>query len=372
MRVCFIVSEYFRWGAYGGYGTITRSVAEGLVDRGHEVSALVPRRTQEAKRSQPDVEVVDGVTVFALPHSYLKRISSRGTYRKPAAEVFVSTDARFDSWMAMRMNPDSAHCIWLIDPMTFSDYWERHADRATNGWRRSRTASQLVFNGLDAFGRRAIAQADLVTSQTKYMAEHGAEFFGLDFSPRFAPNPIRLPAGPVDKAETPSVLFLGRFDRQKQPERFFDLAAAFPEVRFVAAGQASDPDRDRDLRRKYSEIDNLEMPGLVTGEAKDRLLRESWILCNTSLREGLPRSFQEALAYECALLAEVDPDGLVSRYGTRVRDGRFDLGLNELLADNQWREKGRAGRLYLSETNERERALDVHEEIYEELTNVRS
>ena len=364
MRICYIVSEYFRWGQYGGYGTITRAVAEGLARRGHEVSALVTRRSEQAKREQPDQESVEGVSVLAVPHSYVERWRRRSIYRRPRADLYVSIDARFDSWMALRQNPEARHCIWLIDPMTFDEFWELHAD--TEGGP-GKLASRVIFNGLQWFGRRAARRADVLVSQTRRWTEEGAAFYGAAGPARFAPNAVELPDGPITKAERPLVLFLGRFDRQKQPEAYFELAAAMPELDFVAAGAATDPERDRELRERWAGVPNLELPGVVTGAEKDALLRRAWILCNTSLREGLPMSVQEALSYGCAILAAVDPDELVSRFGYHAGDREFERGLRALLDGQRWRELGRAGREHVEATNATERALDIHEAIYREL-----
>ena len=364
MRVCFLVSEFFKWGAYGGYGTITRSVAEGLAERGHEVFALVPRRTEEAKREQRDIELIAGVTVVALPHSYWRRWRQSELYRISDADVYVSTDARFDSWMAMRRNPEARHCIWLIDPMRFEEFWMLHADSRTTGLPNRRVIARPIFETLAWFGRSAVRRADALTSQTRRWSDDGAEFYGVDREVVFAPNPIELPDRPIAKASQPLVLFLGRFDRQKQPETFFELARRFPEYQFVAAGQASDPERDQDLRRRYGSIENLQLPGLVTGADKDGLLRRAWVLCNTSLREGLPRSIQEGLSYGCALLAAVNPDGLVSRFGVHTPSREFDEGLEHLVTDGRWQSLGEAGRTAIHESNERSRALDRHEAIY--------
>lgn len=364
MRVCFVVSEYFEWGAYGGYGTITRSVAEGLAERGHEIFALVPRRTEQAKREQRDIELIAGVTVVALPHSYLHRWRQPDLYRIPDADVYVSTDARFDSWMAMRRNPEARHCIWLIDPMRFEEFWMLHADSHTTGLPDRRVIARPIFEALAWFGRSAVRGADALMSQTRRWSNDGAHFYGVDREVVFAPNPIELPDLPIAKASEPLILFLGRFDRQKQPESFFELARRFPDYQFVAAGRASDPERDQELRRRYGSIENLQLPGLVTGADKDDLLRRAWVLCNTSLREGLPRSIQEGLSYGCALLAAVNPDELVSRFGVHSPDREFDQGLAHLVEGGRWESLGEAGRSAMDASNERSRALDRHEAIY--------
>jgi hypothetical protein len=137
----------------------------------------------------------------------------------------------------------------------------------------------------------------------------------------------------------------------------------------VAAGTASDPTRDAALRDAARRIPNLRVAGYITGGEKDALLRRTWILCNTSLREGLPHSLQEGLAYGCALVARVDPDAIVSRFGVRVRGDDFEGALAGLLAHGEWRRRGTAGRACIEKHNEAETALDVHETLYRELVS---
>jgi glycosyltransferase involved in cell wall biosynthesis len=364
VRICYIVSEWFRWGQHGGYGTITRALAEGLAARGHEVSALVVKKTAEARRDQADVEEVEGVTVIGLPNSYIGRLRHRERYTCSGAELYVAVDARFDSWLAMRLAPAAKHVVWLIDPMPFDAYWSQHRTDPRRARFGEKLATRLAFEALQVFRRRAVRGADALLSQPEQLAPRVRAVFGVTRPIHFAPNPVALPELPIAKAERPLVLFLGRFDWQKQPRVFFELARRLPEVDFVAAGAASDPATDAALREAAADIPNLELPGVVGGEAKDRLLRRAWVLCNTSLREGLPRSFQEAQSYECALLAAVDPDGLVGRFGYHAGDRDFALGVRSLLEADRWRELGRAGRRALGETHERERALDRHEELY--------
>jgi glycosyltransferase involved in cell wall biosynthesis len=367
VRICYIVSEYFAWGQYGGYGTITRALADGLAARGHEVFALVPKKTTQAEREQRDVERVGDVTVVGLPRAYRARLLRRELYRRPRAELYVSIDARFDSWLAMRASPGAKHAIWLLDPMPFAEYWAQHRGDPASARPGEKWATRLAFESLRAFGRSALRRADAVWSQPEQLPESARRALALERPVRFVPNPVELPEGPIEKSPRPLVLFLGRFDWQKQPETFFALARRFPDVHFVAAGAASDPTRDASLRERQRGVPNLELPGVVTGEAKDALLRRAWVLCNTSLREGLPRSLQEGLAYGCALVAAVDPDRLVSRFGARAHDRDFEDALRGLLADDAWRARGAAGREYVRATCETQRALDAHEALYREL-----
>ncbi len=100
-------------------------------------------------------------------------------------------------------------------------------------------------------------------------------------------------------------------------------------------------------------------------------LSQSWIMVNTSSREGLPNAFLEAGAHGCAILSAVDPDGFASRFGVRVRDDDFASGLVELLEGGRWRECGERARLHVRETFELHRAIDQHLAVYRDVLAVR-
>jgi len=89
---------------------------------------------------------------------------------------------------------------------------------------------------------------------------------------------------------------------------------------------------------------------------------------NTSVREGLPTSFLEALANQCALLSSVDPGGVTQRFGHFVRNDDFATGLAELLENDAWREKGEAGWEYVRESFEIESVIDRHLQVYRQFT----
>ena len=310
---------------------------------------------------------MDGVTLVGLPHSYLARLRERRLYRLPRADLFVSVDARFDSWLAMQVAPRPKHAIWLVDPMSFDTYWSQHREDPGAARPLERLATRAAFEGLQAFGRSALRRADAVWSQPRELSDAARRAARLTRPVRFAPNPVEVPEGHITKDDRPLVLFLGRLDWQKQPERFFELARRLPDVDFVAAGGAATREREERLRAAAAEIANLSLPGVVTGETKERLLRLAWILCNTSLREGLPRSFQEGLAHGCALVAAVDPDRLVSRFGAFAADRDFETAVRGLVESGAWKRRGAAGRAYVREHHGTEHALDVHESLYREL-----
>jgi glycosyltransferase involved in cell wall biosynthesis len=137
-------------------------------------------------------------------------------------------------------------------------------------------------------------------------------------------------------------------------------------------GQARTSGRTEALRRQFADVPNLEMPGFVdqfsSGNFQE-LLSRSWILVNTALREGLPRSFLEAAYFKCAILSRVDPDGLASRFGCRVENDDFAGGLRSLLAGDVWRERGEAASRYVSAKYGLEQSVDQHLELYERVAH---
>ncbi len=64
MRVCLVLSEFFAWGKYGGFGSMARSLGNGLKQRGVEVWEIAPLRRGQRKR-----EPIDGITVLGYPGS---------------------------------------------------------------------------------------------------------------------------------------------------------------------------------------------------------------------------------------------------------------------------------------------------------------
>jgi glycosyltransferase involved in cell wall biosynthesis len=149
------------------------------------------------------------------------------------------------------------------------------------------------------------------------------------------------------------------------------LAAQFPDYRFVAVGQGSasaESGFDAQLRRRFRDVPNLEMPGLINRfrepERMQQILSDTWIFVSTAVREGLPLTFLEAAAYGCPIISRVDPDQFASRFGKQVHDDDYAAAIRSLLAEAPL-EKGRAAYDYVRETYETSKALQDHIEQYE-------
>jgi glycosyltransferase involved in cell wall biosynthesis len=347
--------EIFAWGKYGGFGRATRTIGRELVARGHEVYAVVPRRPGQAA-----VEELDGMTVLSFPPGRWR--ASAELLREANADIYHSCEPSLGTYVAMRARPDRVHVVTCRDPRDREDWW-------TEFLLPSRSRLRVIANYVYENGplvRRGVQRADAVYAAARCLVPKAQLVYGLRTAPSFLPTPIPVPVA-VDKAAQPTVCFVGRLDRRKRPERFFRLAERFPDVRFVAVGASNDPAWDLHLRNRYGSLPNLDMRGFVDQFRTDelsRILRESWIIVNTSAREGLPNSLIEAAAHRCAILSAVDPDGFASNFGWHAHDEDFDRGLHFLLDNNRWRERGLAGWRYVHDTFETTRAVEHHLAAY--------
>jgi glycosyltransferase involved in cell wall biosynthesis len=357
MKVCFIVSEFFAWGKYGGYGTATRVVATELVRRGVEVSVVTP-----ARGAQPEREEIDGVSVLSYPAQSLR--TQFRLLRQSRADVFHSQEPSLGTWLARKAAPQSAHVVTCRDTRVSADWLIE-----LRSWfldRSFRTLLTFPYEN-NLLVTSSVRAADAVYCPNEFSRPIAQAKYRLRALPGFLPNPVRPPTIPVLKAEQPTVCYLGRWDSRKRPEIFFELAKTFPEVRFIAMGQARTPALTEALRRRYGGLANLELQGFVDQFSSNRfqqILARSWILVNTALREGLPRSFLEAASFKCAILSRVDPDGFASRFGQRVEGDDFAGGLRRLLKNGDWRLKGEEGHAYVSEKYGFEASIAQHLEAY--------
>jgi glycosyltransferase involved in cell wall biosynthesis len=355
--------EIFAWGKHGGYGRATRVIGRELVRRGVEVSAVVPRRG-----NQRPVEMLDGIRVLGYPSRAPWQAAS--LLRACDADIYHSQEPSFATYLAQKTMPARAHLVTLRDTHELSDW-------LLELWYPSLNRLQVLSNKLyedNPLVQRAVRRADRVCCAAEFLRVKAVRKYQLRDTPELLPTPVAVPES-VHKAEVPTVCYLARWDRRKRPEVFLDLAARFPEVRFIAFGTSRDRDYERQLRARYARLANLEMPGHVDqfeSPAVGNALTESWILVNTSVREGLPNAFLEAAAHGCAILSAADPDGFASRFGVRVERDDYAAGLADLLRSGRWRALGQRGQEHVRSIFDLTSAIDRHLIIYNQLMALRT
>ncbi|MCX5769305.1 MAG: glycosyltransferase family 4 protein [Candidatus Hydrogenedentes bacterium] len=361
MRVCLVVGEFFAFGRYGGFGTMARNVGLGLKQMGHEVVVAAPRKTAE----QPAETVVDGMPFYSYNAAGIG--GTIDLFRRLRADIYHSFEPNWGTFMARRGVPRAKHVVTCIDPRNGYDWWVEF--KHYSGKRKLTFPLIWAFEGNPLISR-AVRQADRVVCQPWFIVPKVKKMYGLPYTPPHVPNPIRVGDGPFNKSERPTAVFLARWDKRKRPEMFLKLAEQFPEVEFVMLGKSRDAAYDQSLREKYGRLPNVNIVGFVdqyTDPRFDEILGRSWILINTAEREGLPASFQEAVAHQCAILSRVNPDDYAQKFGYWAKEDDYAVGLRALVSGNLWRERGLAGYEYVRATNSTDVAMKHYAALYAEL-----
>lgn len=379
LKVCFLLGDIFHWGKYGGYSKLTRDLGRELAKRNVSVSVAIPK-----SENQRTFERLDGMKIVGYPKlpSKTQYLSYFLTYRFLVdSNIFHSTGESIYSYIAMKSRPEKRHIITLQDPRDYKDWDEIYTVPDTTDkkvleiWKddletfeiRTKTFFRKVREKMEY---KAVKQADALYCQAKYLGKKAKNMYDLGHEPEFLPNPIYLPQGKIQKAEKPTVCFLGRLDIVKRPWMFFELAREFPKINFIVMGESHYPQINERIQKIYSGIKNLEFKGWSFGEEKNKILEKSWILVNTSIHECLPVSFLEALSYKCAILSCQDPDKITSMYGvkTDLYDfGSFKEGLQKLIENDSWKRKGEAGYNYVKDMHEISKVIDKHIRMYENI-----
>jgi glycosyltransferase involved in cell wall biosynthesis len=106
-----------------------------------------------------------------------------------------------------------------------------------------------------------------------------------------------------------------------------EIAKAMPQYEFYILGatgtgrdeaanaRALEPYRNPD---GSSKIQNLHFTGHVDGDVKNDHIKRAKLVLNTSIWEGIPISWLEALSYGTLIVSAFDRDNIVGRFGTFV------------------------------------------------------
>jgi len=169
LKVCFVVSQLFAWGKYGGFGSLTRTLGSELIKRGIEVCAVVPRR-----KGQRPVEELDGITVLSFPPGSI--LSSQKLYKSCDADIFHSEEPSIGTYIAMKAMPGRKHIVTSQDPRDNNDWKVEYSYYPPH--------KKILFPvyylyEANCFVNISIKKADAVFCQAKYIIPKVRSMYGL-------------------------------------------------------------------------------------------------------------------------------------------------------------------------------------------------
>ena len=353
----------------GGFGWAARRTAQCLAQRpelGYEPLFLAGDGELTRRREL----VSSGVPLLRYENSR----SYRRRVREARTQALLSIDYRPGYRPVLEAFPDVPLVVWIRDPRTPADL-ERIATLRlplTSADPAGLTRFDLTSLAEIVCRRRADGVPTVLAATAPALARPRIRStYGIDTAePVLLPNPVDVvPDAP--KAERPTIVFLGRLDPIKRPWLFIEVARRIPDAEFVLLGGS--------YQSGSGAWELVALPGNVRvlhhmdGDEKTRLLASAWALINSSIHEGLPISFIEALHCATPIVSCQDPEGVTSRFGAYVGSwegsgedgiGAFVEAVESLLEDSDRRERlGEEGRAWARATHTRERFLATFSEL---------
>lgn len=417
MKIGFLGIEYFGMkdengvsipsSAHGGFGYLTRKKCEELVKRGHEVHVFVPAASYSRNDNISKTIEINGVIVHLYKmtnymdgskyirfirqtYEAMRKIRDLDTFLKDyPVDVFQSEEPYLYSLQAYGQNQNQV--VVFQDPfdnedigimaranLEYSRSAESHSDQDYDNFD---TRTSLASRAIRASERishirptsKLLRQLNPgnIFSEADFIGKKVAKMYGLSTPPATLPNPQDFPGSMPIKSPNPTILWLGRWDAQKRPDIALEIAKNLPDYDFYFVGRANDIDRyiqvQDVLRRKYGSVQNIHIMDFVSEEEKNKLLDKSWILLNTSVREGLPISFLEAGAHGLSIVSSVDPDNYTSMFGKHVSDKDFQSAIKEAVKEEWFKTKGKSGYDFMKSLHETSKVIEKHLSIYKDI-----
>lgn len=416
LRIAFICMEYFNYtnrksetvpsNAHGGFGFLTRVKAEYLSRKGFDVHVLIPGINFKDNINN-DLEI-NGVRVHTYQektnHSKITRtmrtligrnhnkyfeellnkikpdiIQSEDT---PPLDILRNTSIQIPFLFVLQDPFDYYDVNLLLDserdylsiPITGKIGYEL---KTTDYHFRNKRITEAIHKSTFVKPVHKFLTKNKylqVYAEAKFIAEKSKTLFSLPNTPYSLRNPIAVYDIEREKFDEPTICWVARWDPQKRPDMALLIAKQLPEVKFIMIGTANRNTAHYEvvedyLKKTFSEMKNVSILGFVNEEEKREIIGKSWALLNTSIREGLPITFLEALAEETPIISYVDPDSYVSRFGIKVDYSleSFIHGIEQAVSERLFQKIGQNERSYAL----REHALDVvmnkHIQIYSDI-----
>ena len=317
IKVGLLVDEYFgAWKtAFGGYGFLAREiVAKHLPNEDIELEVIIGK--QKNNPFWASNRIIDGIKIWRLPRLefLIKRWLAKSDF-----DCWFSIEMCYDYVLRLDTNPHRKLILWIQDP------------RPKSAWDKIVAMKKVVDHNFHNQSSCECVKAWFEAGRAKFITQGislsplARELYSLPdcVEPDFVPNPIDIDFGfkfDILKKEK-IVVFLGRLEAQKRAWIFCELAKLMPEYQFYVIGKFHRYREENESALKpymNGKVANLHFCGHLVGNEKNSLLKRARVLVNTSIWEGIPISWLEALSYGTLIVSAFDRDNLVGRFGAYV------------------------------------------------------
>lgn len=301
MKILVVCYEYPPIG--GGGGRVAQTVAQELVRRGHEVRVQTAALSWRSSR-----EMVNGVEVFRTASG--RKVPDTCAVHEMGAFVATSFPALLRHIWTWR--PDVVHAhfampsgvlAWAAKIMTRTPYvLTAHLGDVPGGVPEQ---TDRLFRIVGPVAREVWRHAAGATAVSSFVQELAEKAYGFPVT-RIV-NGIDLadaPPAPSAISGPPHLIFLGRFNPQKNAPLLIDALAKVADLdwRLTMIGDGPDMGAVRERIRAAGLEARVSLVGWKSAAEVQELLRTADILCMPSRSEGMPVAAIEALKYGLALV----------------------------------------------------------------------
>lgn len=360
IKVALLIDEFFGGAgtAFGGYGFLARNyICKYIPDKNIQIDVLLERKVG---LTTVNCEKVDNVNVYRLPED---ETLAKTWLKEQNYNLYLSIEMTYPSYEIMKLVDDKKLILWIQDP------------RPDEVWQEKRNSVSLIEDPcvtdkkIPALIKRLVLENRIkFISQGYSLNPRAIQLYDLPekYPIQYLPNPIDIDFSykfDISKKKK-QVIFLGRLEAQKRAWLVCEVAKLLPEYDFYIMGKFF---RDEEINKKVlepymnSSIKNLHFTGHLEGKEKEKLIKESRLLINTSIWEGIPISWLEALQYGTLIVSCLDNENLPSKFGNYVGEilgdgyeqvSKFVPAIKELMEnDLHYAQKSIAAIKYVRETH---------------------
>ena len=343
IKVALLIDEFFGGAntAFGGYGFLARKyICKYIPDKNIQIDVLLERKEG---LNEAQLEIVDNVNVYRLPYDEDK---AKQWLEEKNYDLFFSIEMTYPSYEIMKLVENKNLLLWIQDPRP-DEEWQKKRNSVSyikDPCVTDKNIPPLIKELLNKNRISFISQGNSLNQKAKKLYD-----LPEDIEIKYVPNPIEINYNykfDISKKKK-QIIFLGRLEAQKRAWIFCEVAKKMPEYEFFVMGKFfRDEENNKKPLQQYLDNppSNLHFTGHLEGEEKEKLIRESRVLLNTSIWEGIPISWLEALQYGTTIVSCLDNENLPSRFGAFVGeilgDGldKIDLfipAIKELMENDQ-------------------------------------
>jgi glycosyltransferase involved in cell wall biosynthesis len=402
MRILFSVHGYKPAWRIGGPAISVPALAEGLVQRGHDVTVFTTNSNQDANLDVCTDKIVDvdGVKVryFSREEPLKRFLPNIKYFNQSIGSLYAPEMSEALQKISSSIDVMHTHLPFIYPTLATARAAKRGGIPLFYHQRGVLDPERLKFRGLKKKVYLSLIEKPILRQVTTLIALTEAEresyaALGISNTCRVIPNGIDLPDIRVDKLDAIAaenfniearhqvILFMGRLHPIKGVDRlvvaFERVASKFPNALLVLAG----PDeygieRDFFMRAQARGLtQRVRFPGMVSGLLKSALLHRADLFCLPSDAEGFSMAILEALAHKTAVL--ISPRCFfpeVEKFGAgMIVDATIDgveMGLNKLLPQpDLLKFMGKSGYDLVKERYTWNRVADMMIDAYEEGVN---